>query len=49
MSNKTPHSGSNPNWIMMGGNLDEIMRNSLDRAIDGDNWCEVLQHFYKIT
>ena len=47
MSNRTPHSGSIANW--MGGNLEEIMRNSLDRAIDGDNWCEVLQHFYKIT
>ena len=27
---------------LMGGSVEEIMRDSRDRAIDGGNWCEVL-------
>ena len=36
LSNMTPHSGNIAEW--MGGNVEEIMRQS----IDGENWCEVL-------
>ena len=36
----TPHSGNIAKW--MGENVEEIMRDSRDRAIDGENWCEVI-------
>ena len=39
-SNSTPHSGNIANWI--DGNVEEITRNSLDRAIDGDNWYDAV-------
>ena len=36
----TPRSGNIAKW--MGENVEEIMRDPRDRAIDGDNWCDVL-------
>ena len=35
----TPHSGNMAKW--MGGSVEEIMRDALDRAIDGGHGCEV--------
>ena len=38
--NMTPCSGNIAKG--MGGNVEEITRDSRDRAIDGVTWCEVL-------
>ena len=38
--NMTPRSGNIAKW--MGENVEEIMRDSRDYAIDGEYWCEVL-------
>ena len=38
-SNMIPPNGSITKW--MGENGEEIMRDLRDRAIDGDNWCEL--------
>ena len=38
--NMTPRSGNIAKW--MDENVEEIMRDSRDYAIDGEYWCEVL-------